>query len=75
MLPMKFTRTTLLIQTELKNAAERRAVEEHTTLQKIFNQALQQYLNQQAKHGTQRIVFKTHDLGMPLDNLKRGDYY
>jgi hypothetical protein len=56
-------------------AAEKQAAEQHTTLQAVFNNALEQYLNTTAKKVAKKIVFQTHDLGKPLDNLKRSDYY
>lgn len=72
---MNLTRTTLRLNTDLKRAAEKRAHEQDTTLQAVLNEALEQYLNKQAKKTAQKIVFKTHDLGEPLDNLERADYY
>jgi predicted transcriptional regulator len=72
---MNLTRTTLRLNTDLKRAAEKRALEEDTTLQAVLNEALEQYLNKQAEKTAQKIVFKTHDLGEPLDNLERVDYY
>lgn len=72
---MKSARTTLRINTDLKRAAEKQAFEEDTTLQAIFNNALEQYLHGQAKSKAPKILFKTHDLGEPLDNLTRSDYY
>ena len=45
------------------------------TLQEIFNKALAQYLEYDAQKQAKKIVFKTHNLGKPLDNLKRADYY
>jgi ABC-type proline/glycine betaine transport system ATPase subunit len=69
------TRTTLRIQDDLKRAAQRRALEEDTTLQDVFNRALNQYLQTAAKSDAKKIVFITHDLGEPLDNLRRSDYY
>lgn len=68
-------RTTLRIQDNLKRAAEQRALDEATSLQDLFNRALEQYLKQAAHQQAQRIVFKTHDLGEPLDHLNRADYY
>ena len=47
----------------------------NVTLQEIFNDALAKYLEDDAKKQAKQIVFKTHDLGEPLDNLKRADYY
>ena len=72
---MNLTRTTLRLNTDLKRAAEKRALEKDTTLQAVLNEALEQYLDRQAKQVAQKIVFKTHDLGEPLDNLTRADYY
>lgn len=72
---MNLTRTTLRLNTDLKRAAEKRALEEDTTLQAVLNEALEQYLSNQAKKTAQKIVFQTHNLGQPLDNLTRADYY
>lgn len=68
-------RTTLRIEEDLKRIAEYKALEENTTLQEIFNKALKNYLQTEAKKKAKKIVFKTHDLGAPLDNLTRKDYY
>lgn len=63
------------IKTNLKRTAEKIAVEENTTLQYLFNQALEDYLNTKVRKIAKKIVFKTHNLGKPLDNLKRKDFY
>lgn len=68
-------RTTLRIKEDLKKNAQKMALEEDTTLQDIFNKALESYLQNQAKKEAQKIVFKTHSLGEPLDNLTRDDIY
>jgi len=68
-------RTTLRVKENLKKAAEYRALEENTTLQEIFNRALENYLQEDAKKQAKKIVFKTHNLGVPLDNLAREDFY
>lgn len=68
-------RTTLRIDKELKKNAERKALEEDTTLQDIFNKALESYLQNQAKKEAKKIVFKSFHLGADLDNLTRSDYY
>lgn len=68
-------RTTLRIDNNLKKIAQRKALEENTTLQDIFNKALESYLKNQAKIKAKKIVFKTHHLGEPLDNLTRDDFY
>jgi hypothetical protein len=72
---MNLTRTTLRIKTNLKQAAEKQAVKEDTTLQAVFNKALEEYLDKKSRHTAVKLVFHTHDLGKPLDNLNRGDYY
>ena len=72
---MQLVRTTLRIDKDLKKNAERRALEEDTTLQEIFNKALASYLQNQAKKEAKRIVFKSFHLGKDLDNLTRSDYY
>lgn len=72
---MQMARTTLRLKTSLKKAAERLAVENDTTLQEIFNNALEAHLREAAKRKARTIVFRTHDLGEPLDNLRRADYY
>lgn len=69
------TRTTLRIKTNLKKTAEKIAFEENTTLQYIFNRALEDFVKTKAKKEARKIVFKTHDLGKPLDNLRRKDFY
>lgn len=68
-------RTTLRLEENLKKSAERKALEEDTTLQDIFNKALESYLQNQAKKKAKKIVFITHNLGKALDNLTRKDYY
>ena len=68
-------RTTLRLEESLKKAAELKALEESLTLQEIFNTALNDYLKSQAKKQARRIVFKSHNLGTPLDLLRRKDYY
>ena len=68
-------RTTLRIKEDLKRTAQRKALQDDVTLQEIFNQALEHYLEKEAELEAKKIVFKTHDLGKPIDNLKRADYY
>jgi len=68
-------RTTLRINENLKKSAEQKALHMNMTLQEIFNKALAQYLEHDAKKSAKQIVFKTHNLGEPLDNLTRADYY
>ena len=68
-------RTTLRLKENLKRDAEKRAFEENTSLQEIFNKALEAYLDKEARKQARKIIFKTHDLGVPLDNLTRDDFY
>lgn len=68
-------RTTLRLRKDLKKQADDMAHAQETTLQDIFNKALESYLNQEAKKKAKRIVFKTHNLGKELDNLTRDDIY
>ncbi|MBI2613295.1 MAG: hypothetical protein HYW62_00765 [Candidatus Levybacteria bacterium] len=72
---MQLIRTTLRLKENLKKRAEKKAFDENTSLQAIFNSALEQYLEKDAKKQAKRIVFKTHDLGVNLDNLRREDFY
>lgn len=68
-------RTTLRIRDNLKKSAEKKALEDDITLQEVFNRALENYLQKDAKQKAKKIVFKTHHLGQPLDNLTRDDFY
>lgn len=72
---MQLQRTTLRIKTDLKKAAEKKALEENITLQELFNRALSEYLQNSGKKKASDIIFKTHNIGKPLDNLTRADYY
>lgn len=68
-------RTTLRLKENIKRSAEKKAHEENTTLQEIFNRALEEYLQKDARNQAKKIVFKTHNLGASLDNLTRDDFY
>ena len=72
---MQLTRTTLRLKTNIKKAAEQIALRDDRSLQDVFNEALETYVQSEAKKKAQKIVFKTHDLGEPLDLLTRSDYY
>ena len=72
---MQLIRTTLRLKESLKKRAEKKAFDENVSLQAIFNSALELYLDQQAKRQAKKIIFKTHDLGVNLDNLRREDFY
>ena len=72
---MQLIRTTLRLKEDLKKRAEKKAIDENISLQAIFNRALEQYFEKEAKSRAKKIIFKTHDLGVPLDNLRREDFY
>lgn len=72
---MQLIRTTLRIRKDLKKLADNEALKTETTLQELFNRALESYLTKTAKAQTKKILFKTHHLGVPLDNLTRDDIY
>jgi len=63
------------LKSDLKRAAIRHAVDNDTTLQQVFNLALERYLSERAEKNSKKLVFLTHDLKAPLDNLTRDDYY
>lgn len=68
-------RTTLRLNEGLKKTAEKKALQDDVTLQEIFNRALEEYLEKDARKEAKKIIFKTHHLGEPLDNLTRDDFY
>ncbi|OGE65067.1 hypothetical protein A3I48_02810 [Candidatus Daviesbacteria bacterium RIFCSPLOWO2_02_FULL_36_7] len=68
-------RTTLRLKENLKKIAEKKALQDDVTLQEIFNNALEEYLEKDAKREAKKIIFKTHHLGEPLDSLTRDDFY
>ncbi|OGK46433.1 hypothetical protein A2963_01540 [Candidatus Roizmanbacteria bacterium RIFCSPLOWO2_01_FULL_40_13] len=72
---MQLIRTTLRIKENLKEALEKRALEEKKTLQDLFNAAIEKFIHEEAEKKAKRIIFRTHDLGEKLDNLRRKDYY
>ena len=72
---MQLVRTTIRLNSQLKQFAELKAIEEHSSLQEIVNNALKNFLEAEGKKEAKKIVFKTHHLGKTLDNLTRDDYY
>jgi hypothetical protein len=72
---MQLVRTTLRLKEDLKKRAERKALDENTSLQAIFNHALERYLEKDAKKKAKKIIFKAYNLGVGLDNLTRDDFY
>lgn len=72
---MKMVATTLRIEENLKKAAEQRALDLGISFQALFNRALESYLQSDSQEHAKKIVFLAQDLGMPLDNLTRDDFY
>lgn len=72
---MKLIRTTVRLQQPMKKAVEKQALAEETTFQDILQRALLEYLDQTARRKAKRLVFHAHDIGAPLDNLERRDFY
>ena len=72
---MQLVRTTLRLDRNLKKSAEMLALKNDQSFQEVLNQALAQYLIKMAKNEAKKLVFHTHDFGVPLDNLTRDDYY
>lgn len=72
---MQLVRTTVRLRHDIKKATERKALEDNTTFGALVQRALEDYLAKAATRKARRLVFHTHDLGVPLDNLTRDDYY
>lgn len=72
---MQLIRTTVRLNEQLKKSAERKALDDNKSLQEILNLALEKYLEREGGKEAKKIVFKTHNLGKPLDNLTRADFY
>lgn len=72
---IQLIRTTLRLKENLKKRAERKALDENSSLQAIFNRALEQYLETEAKKQAKKIILKAYHFGKNLDNLTRNDFY
>lgn len=72
---MPKVRTTLRIDQKLKKEVEKKALDMGINFQEFFNRALYEYLEKQAEKKAKKIVFKSWDFGVPLDNLTRDDIY
>jgi hypothetical protein len=72
---MPLARTTIRLETQLKKAAEKRALELDLSFQALLEKALRSYLRQDSKVQAKKLVFKARDLGKPLDQLTRDDIY
>lgn len=74
-LTMQLVRTSLKIKKGLKSEAEKIAREKETTLQNVFNDALEKYIFEHSRKKAKRLWIPTIDLGVPLDNIARSDIY
>jgi len=72
---MLLTRTSLRLEPELTKTAKLLAVHRRISFQSLVNQALREYVNKQTTSPKHKITFTSHDLGTPLDNLTRDDFY
>lgn len=72
---MQLVRTTIRLKEQLKKSAELKALEEDKSFQDILSCALERYLEEEGRREAKKIIFKTHHMGEPLDNLTRDDYY
>jgi hypothetical protein len=72
---MELIRTTLRIKKNLKLAADKIASENNISFQEVINTALSELVIKKGKKKARKIRFITHNLGVPLDNLTRDDYY
>lgn len=72
---MQLVRTTLRLDRDLKKTAEMLALKNDQSFQEVLNQALAQYLIKMAKNDAKTLFLPSHDLGTPLDNLTRDDFY
>ena len=70
-------RTTVRLKPELKKAVDQLALDRGSSAQEIINRAVDTYLDQVTKQKVKQINFDeiAIDLGVPLDNLTREDYY
>ena len=72
---MKTVRTTLRIEEPLKKAVEKRALDQNTTFQKLFNDALRMFVNDINTNAIKEIVFIDKAVDKNMNNLSRKDYY
>lgn len=72
---MQLIRTTLRLDKNLKKEIEILALKEGLNFQKIVSIALNNHLKNSAKNEAKSFFIPSHDLGVPLDNLTRDDYY
>jgi len=72
---MDLTRTTIRLNPALKKEIHSRALEENTTFQEFVERSLRETLKKKAVKRAKKLVFYSHDLGVPLDNLTRDDFY
>lgn len=68
-------KTTLNLNKQLKKMAERKALEEDTTLQEVINKALYNELVAGAVRKTKDIIFTPKAVDKNMGNLTRKDFY
>ncbi len=72
---MQLVRTTLRLDRDLKKTAEMLALKNDQSFQDVVETALREHLNTAAKNEARILFLPSHDLGTPLDNLTRDDFY
>lgn len=72
---MKTIRTTLRIEESLKKAVEQKALNENTTFQKLFNDALRMFINDLSKKKSKEIIFLKKAVDKKINNLTRKEFY
>lgn len=68
------TKTTIVLERNLLDAAKRKALEENTTLKEILRQALLKELGRK-KRKAKKVEFGQYDLGKIKGNLSRKETY
>ncbi len=72
---MQLVRTTLRLDSNLKKSAEMLALKNDQSFQEVVATALREHINTSAKNEAKIFFLPSHDLGTPLDNLTRDDFY
>jgi hypothetical protein len=68
-------RTTVRLPQQLKKSADHKAIELDISFQDLVEQAIASFLQEKNRIKAKEIVFISKDIGAPLDNLTRADYY
>ena len=72
---MQLVINTLRLDSNLKKNAEMLALKNDQSFQEVVTTALREHLNTSAKNEAKILFLPSHDLGTPLDNLTRDDFY